>query len=259
MDNSYKKEIRKSNISIILTFLIFIFIGAPIFFLSMIFLITVIIRMNNFLLSGTSFENIVPFLSAIEFPLFGLLIIFLIAIIYRKLLLLGSEKIIDIKQNKSTDFSKEILGNKLKTIFIEYSLKSPDRNWKQVLSGNPDNDVLEYIKSVYPEFNPKPKWKFGSTGHNFIETLALLEKVDIKEVNEKIPLFKESIRIIIKNLDNGKKVSQLLMPTQGPGFYNRPTLSVEKKDRPELFEGNNFEIKIAYKGTKGYSLKVFAK
>jgi hypothetical protein len=172
----------------------------------------------------------------------------------------GSRKLIALNGCKEKVVKKEFdLAQYPKRIMFEYSLKSPYKSLKQVLSGRPNDDVIEYIKSKYPEWEYNPSWQIGSGSFNFIKAINFMNRLDLKELNEKVPLFKESIRLLIINLDNKEKYSVALEPTRGLYYIRDPFYSLSKKDFPKLLDGTIYRIIVEYKGQKGYSLKVLVK
>ncbi len=218
--------------------------------------ITDVLLINTGLIRSEQIINILPVVNGLISIMLTIAIIY---VIVRLRYLFGSQQLLEIKNYHKSEFRKKFEYSDPQRIMFEYSLKSPYKSLEQVVSGRPNGDVIQFIKSKYPEWEYKSRWKFGSAPSNFANTLKLIEKIDIKELNQKIPLFQESIRLKIKNIRNNETYSVLLKPTRGLFFYRKPFYSISKKDYPELFDGNQYQILIKYKGVKGYSFKAMIK
>ncbi len=173
--------------------------------------------------------------------------------------LVGSRRIINLRRYKESEFVLRIPNRSLKRFMFQYTLHAHYHNWKEVVGLELNQELVDYIRSFYPEFEYHSPFVWGNKSKNFMQVMRVLEKADVDEINKRMPLFTESLRIVIKNQDNGVKYSQLLEPTHGISYVSRPFFAVGEKEEPGLMQGSNFEITIKYKGVRGYNFNLWAK
>ena len=187
------------------------------------------------------------------------LVLGLVLVFYRLRYTLGAKTVIDLKNCKSFRFSERFRFRNLQRIMFEHTLHVRYHNWREVIGVELNREVKQYIKSVYPGFEYKSPLKLGSSVHNFGEVLKLLERLDKDEINKKMPLFTESLRVTLTNLDNNQSLTRLLPPTHGFLYINKPFFSLDKAGNPKFFLGENFSVDIEYKGVRGYNFKLMVK
>lgn len=173
--------------------------------------------------------------------------------------LLGSKRLVKLSKYQESEFVFKISNRSLRRFMFQYTLHAHYHNWKEVVGLELNQELVDYIRSFYPEFEYHSPLIWRHEIKNFKEVMRVLEKADVDEINKRMPLFTESLRIVIKNLDNGVKYSQLLEPTHGISYVSRPFFAVGAKEEPGLMQGSNFEITIKYKGVRGYNFNLWAK
>lgn len=208
---------------------------------------------------STSCSNIfLNILQAFSFILGFLFVLFIFYTIALIIYMLKTEQIIEIKNSHQKIFHKEVTiknWSEIKALYYRAKLHRSYNSIKSAVYHEKNDKITEYIKSFYPKFEYKNKWKPGADQHNFSQALDIINEISKKpKILENIPMTEESLKVTIINLENKEKMT--ITPQD-----NRFGLKIFYKDllSEKLMDGNRFKITVRYKGLKGYNFKMWVK
>jgi hypothetical protein len=185
-----------------------------------------------------------------------------IYLVIRLIYTYGSTRLFKFRNSTNSLFRQSYTYNNPHCFIFDYELHAVYNKQSQRRAKDSTTEIVDLVRTKYPQLLAQAKQEL-EVEEDELAIFAVLEKIDIAELSKSLAIFSESLKVTIRNLDNGKQFSSLLEPTKGwhwHGYHwSRPMVVIGNKQAPGLCDGSHYEISIEYVGFRGYYFNMLVK